>query len=196
MALEKQLVEEGAVRGGRQGGGGRGGAAAGAKDAGTMTTFNNPAAATTPSSPPSSPPSLPASVIHFRRFSPGDLALFFPTPAGDYLAFNVGCPHHYLSEESKALIGKDKHFRKYYVLGRITRLVKCQVPMVEDVKEEEGREGGRGAAGAVVSKGPYDLAGGCRYAVVSVEPIKSLSESTSSSSNNSSSSSRRGGGMS
>ena len=156
-----------------------------------MTTFNA-AAAAAPSTPPSSPPSLPASVIHFRRFSPGDLALFFPTPAGDYLAFNVGCPHHYLSDESKALIGKDKHFRKYYVLGRITRLVKCQVPTVEDV-EEGGREGGRKAAGAV-SKGPYDLAGGCRFSVVSVEPIKSLSESTSSSS--SSSSGRRAGGLS
>lgn len=168
MGLEKQLLEEGAVRRGRIEGGR--GTTAGAKDAYTMT-IPDAAAATTPASTPSSPPILPTSVIHFRRFSPGDVALFFPTPAGDYLAFNVGCPHHYLSEESKALIGKDKHFRKYYVLGRITRLMKCQVPSVED--EKEGREGGRGAAGSV-SKGPYNLVGGCRYAVVSVDPIKSL----------------------
>ena len=142
---------------------------------------NNAAAAGATSS------SLPSAVIHFRRFAPGDLALFFPTPAGDYLAFNVGAPHHYLSEEAKALIGKDKHFRKYYVLGRITRLVKCQVPTVE---EEVAAAGGSGSVSSAINNarpGPYNLAAGCRYAVVSVEPIKGLSESSSKGSSSSSS---------
>jgi regulator of replication initiation timing len=57
--------------------------------------------------------------ISLTSFSVGDLALFFPTPHGDFLAFNAACPHHYLSDESKALIGQDKHFRKFYVLGKI-----------------------------------------------------------------------------
>ncbi|TFJ85977.1 hypothetical protein NSK_002797 [Nannochloropsis salina CCMP1776] len=126
-----------------------------------------------PSPSPSSPSSPPSFVIHFQRFALGHVALFFPTPAGDYLAFNVGCPHYYLSEDAKAWIGRDRHFRKYYVLGRITRLVKCQVPTVE---EEEGRVGeGEGEGKAT----PFSLAPGTRYAVVSVEPIKGLSESVS-----------------
>ena len=43
--------------------------------------------------------------ISLSSFEENDLALFFPTPRGDYLAFNAGAPHHYLSAESKALIG-------------------------------------------------------------------------------------------
>lgn len=44
--------------------------------------------------------------ITLKNFNEGDIAMFFPTPKGDYVAFNLGSPHHYLSEESKALIGK------------------------------------------------------------------------------------------
>jgi hypothetical protein len=44
--------------------------------------------------------------ISLSSFEENDLALFFPTPKGDYLAFNCGAPHHYLSAESKALIGR------------------------------------------------------------------------------------------
>ena len=43
--------------------------------------------------------------ISLSSFNVNDIALFFPTPRGDYLAFHIDCPHHYLSEESKALIG-------------------------------------------------------------------------------------------
>jgi hypothetical protein len=57
--------------------------------------------------------------ISLRKFMPNDIAIFFPTPKGDYLAFNVGAPHHFLSAESKALIGQDKYFQKLYVFGRI-----------------------------------------------------------------------------
>mmetsp|Transcript_5636 Transcript_5636/g.5835 ORF Transcript_5636/g.5835 Transcript_5636/m.5835 type:complete len:326 (+) Transcript_5636:83-1060(+) len=90
----------------------------------------------TPASLESSPTSLVSSIdtntmtnttdnasnttkISLSSFLINDIALFFPTPRGDFLAFHVGCPHHYLSEESKSLIGHDKHFRKQYVLGRI-----------------------------------------------------------------------------
>jgi hypothetical protein len=57
--------------------------------------------------------------ISLKNFQANDVALFFPTPKGEYLAFNIGAPHHYLSAESKALIGQDTHFKKLYVLGRI-----------------------------------------------------------------------------
>ena len=33
-----------------------------------------------------------------------------------------GAPHRYLAPESHALIGKDPHFRKYYVLGRVVHI--------------------------------------------------------------------------
>lgn len=48
--------------------------------------------------------------------------MFFPTPEGNFLAFNVGCPGHFLSKESQELVGKDEHFRTYYVLGRIIEI--------------------------------------------------------------------------
>lgn len=55
----------------------------------------------------SDPSILPSKTpkISLSSFEENDLALFFPTPKGDYLAFNCGAPHHYLSAESKALIG-------------------------------------------------------------------------------------------
>lgn len=51
------------------------------------------------------PPPAPNNKIALAGFTEGDVAMFFPTPKGDYVAFNIGTPHHYLSEESKALIG-------------------------------------------------------------------------------------------
>jgi hypothetical protein len=35
---------------------------------------------------------------------------------------SVGAPRYYLSQESAALIGKDEHFKPYYVLGRIIHI--------------------------------------------------------------------------
>lgn len=63
-----------------------------------------------PSSSSTSSSSLLSSSSHAPKislssFNENDLALFFPTAKGDYLAFNCGAPHHYLSAESKALIG-------------------------------------------------------------------------------------------
>lgn len=48
--------------------------------------------------------------------------MFFPTPEENFLAFNVGCPGHFLSKESQELVGRDEHFRSYYVLGRIIEI--------------------------------------------------------------------------
>jgi hypothetical protein len=88
--------------------------------------------------------------ISLSSFEENDLALFFPTPRGDYLAFNAGAPHHYLSAESKALIGQDKHFRKIYVLGKIV------------FKEEKI---------ATAEDSPYRLAPGVKFYEVSVTSI-------------------------
>lgn len=57
--------------------------------------------------------------ICLTTFKNNEIGLFFPTPRGDFLAFHLDSPHHYLSDESKALIGHHKHFRRQYVLGRI-----------------------------------------------------------------------------
>mmetsp|Transcript_38501 Transcript_38501/g.83942 ORF Transcript_38501/g.83942 Transcript_38501/m.83942 type:complete len:502 (-) Transcript_38501:108-1613(-) len=88
--------------------------------------------------------------ISLSSFEENDIALFFPTPRGDYLAFNAGAPHHYLSAESKALIGHDKHFRKIYVLGKIV------------FKEEKV---------ATRDDSPYHLAVGVKYFEVSVTSV-------------------------
>jgi hypothetical protein len=45
--------------------------------------------------------------ICYKTFSCGSVALFVPTPFGDYIAFHEGCPHYYLSEESVAASKKD-----------------------------------------------------------------------------------------
>lgn len=51
--------------------------------------------------------------ISFRSFSVNDLALFLPTsaPGSDaqrvYLAFHLGCPHRFLSEESISSFSND-----------------------------------------------------------------------------------------
>lgn len=65
----------------------------------------------------------------------------------------MGAPHHYLSEESKALIGHDSHFKKVYVLGRII------------LKDEK-------VAPALLP--PYNLAPGTVYYELSVESISDI----------------------
>jgi hypothetical protein len=91
--------------------------------------------------------------IALSNFSQGDVAMFFPTPKGDYVAFNIGTPHHYLSEESKALIGHDPHFKKVYVLGRII------------IKEEK--------VAPDVSP-PFNLKPGTNFFEISVESIAEM----------------------
>mmetsp|Transcript_9744 Transcript_9744/g.14695 ORF Transcript_9744/g.14695 Transcript_9744/m.14695 type:complete len:408 (+) Transcript_9744:156-1379(+) len=98
----------------------------------------------------------PTPKISLCCFQENDLALFFPTPRGDFLAFNVGAPHHYLSAESKALIGHDKHFRKIYVLGKIV------------LKEERV---------ATKDNSPYHLAPGVKYYEISVTSVSQQLES-------------------
>ncbi|CAN0093411.1 unnamed protein product [Ectocarpus sp. 4 AP-2014] len=87
--------------------------------------------------------------IAFTRFSVGQVAMFFPTPEGNFLAFNVGCPRHFLSKESQDLVGRDEHFRSYYVLGRI-------IEIRDQTCEEEN---------------PYSLPVGQSIKVMSVESI-------------------------
>lgn len=63
--------------------------------------------------------------ISFRSFTVNDLALFLPTsaPGSDaqrvYLAFHLGCPHRFLSEESISSFSNDGQRYPDYVVGRI-----------------------------------------------------------------------------
>ncbi|CEG46170.1 hypothetical protein F443_07841 [Plasmopara halstedii] len=63
--------------------------------------------------------------ISFRSFSVNDLALFLPTSAPGseaqrvYLAFHLGCPHRFLSEESISSFSHDGQRYPDYVVGRI-----------------------------------------------------------------------------
>lgn len=62
--------------------------------------------------------------IAFRRFDVNDLALFLPTaaPGTDgrvYLAFHLGCPHRYLSEESISSFQEGETRYRDYILGKI-----------------------------------------------------------------------------
>ncbi|KAK1945095.1 Autophagy-related protein 11 [Phytophthora citrophthora] len=63
--------------------------------------------------------------ISFRSFNVNDLALFLPTsaPGSDaqrvYLAFHLGCPHRFLSEESISSFSNDGQRYPDYVVGRI-----------------------------------------------------------------------------
>ncbi|CEG47509.1 Serine/threonine-protein kinase involved in autophagy [Plasmopara halstedii] len=89
--------------------------------------------------------------ICYKSFSCGSVALFVPTPFGDYIAFHEGCPHYYLSEESIAASKKDNR-NPPYVLGHIV--------YVEDHETTERTN-------------PYCLREGTKYHVVSVAPLVS-----------------------
>ncbi|EQC30003.1 ULK/ULK protein kinase [Saprolegnia diclina VS20] len=56
--------------------------------------------------------------ICYKSFPLGGVALFVPTPLGDYIAFHEGCPHYYLSQESIEAAKHDDDDRKpNFVLG-------------------------------------------------------------------------------
>lgn len=48
--------------------------------------------------------------ISYRSFACGSVALFVPTPFGDYIAFHEGCPHYYLSDESIEAFKRDEKY--------------------------------------------------------------------------------------
>lgn len=54
----------------------------------------------------------------YKSFPVGGVALFVPTPRGDYIAFHEGCPHYYLSDES-IQAAKISDRNPPYVLGCI-----------------------------------------------------------------------------
>nr|CCA14362.1 protein kinase putative [Albugo laibachii Nc14] len=89
--------------------------------------------------------------ISYRSFACGSVALFVPTPFGDYIAFHEGCPHYYLSDESIEAFKRDER-NPPYVLGFIV--------YIEDyVTTKESK--------------PYCLREGMRYHVVTVAPLSS-----------------------
>ncbi|KAG3145772.1 hypothetical protein PI124_g14669 [Phytophthora idaei] len=91
--------------------------------------------------------------ICYKSFSCGSVALFVPTPFGDYIAFHEECPHHYLSEESIAASKKDDR-NPPYVLGHIV--------YIEDHETTD-------------KLNPYCLRDGTKYHVVSVTPLATSS---------------------
>ncbi|CAI5730217.1 unnamed protein product [Peronospora destructor] len=91
--------------------------------------------------------------ICYRSFSCGSVALFVPTPFGDYIAFHEGCPHYYLSEESIAASKKDDR-NPPYVLGHII--------YIEDHETTD-------------KLNPFCLREGTKYHVVSVTPLATSS---------------------
>ncbi|TDH72613.1 hypothetical protein CCR75_004298 [Bremia lactucae] len=91
--------------------------------------------------------------ICYKSFTCGSVALFVPTPFGDYIAFHEGCPHYYLSEES--IVASKKHDRNPpYVLGHIV--------YIEDHETSD-------------EKNPYCLREGTKYHVASVTPLATSS---------------------
>ncbi|OQR97231.1 protein kinase [Achlya hypogyna] len=87
--------------------------------------------------------------ICYKSFPLGGVALFVPTPLGDYIAFHEGCPHYYLSQES---IEAAKHDDKKpnFVLG-------CLV-YIEDAEATEERN-------------PYQVRVGTTYHVCMVTTL-------------------------
>ncbi|CAI5702397.1 unnamed protein product [Peronospora effusa] len=91
--------------------------------------------------------------ICYKSFSCGSVALFVPTPFGDYIAFHEGCPHYYLSDESIAASKKDDR-NPPYVLGHII--------YIEDHETTD-------------KLNPFCLREGTKYHVVSVTPLATSS---------------------
>ncbi|RLN88090.1 hypothetical protein BBJ28_00013955 [Nothophytophthora sp. Chile5] len=94
--------------------------------------------------------------ISFRSFSVSDLALFLPTsaPGSDsqrvYLAFHLGCPHRFLSEESISSFSNDGQRYPDYVVGRIV--------MIDPQTAEEGNN-------------PYALLPGTTFFILTVASL-------------------------
>ena len=91
--------------------------------------------------------------ISFTQFKINDIALFLPTTTKTYMAFNVGCPNYFLSQESQELIGHGKHFHPDFVLGRIIQ--------IDTAVSAAGADG----------KTPYGVPVGLPFAVVSAATL-------------------------
>lgn len=59
--------------------------------------------------------------ICYKSFTCGSVALFVPTPFGDYIAFHEGCPHYYLSMESIDAAKRDGRYVS--LIFRVVRAV-------------------------------------------------------------------------
>lgn len=56
--------------------------------------------------------------ISTRDFEDGDVMIFFPL-YNNFIAFNIDCPHHYLSHESKEMVGSHPLFKKSFIVGKM-----------------------------------------------------------------------------
>ncbi|OQS03143.1 kinase [Thraustotheca clavata] len=108
--------------------------------------------------------------ICYKSFPLGGVALFVPTPLGDYIAFHEGCPHYYLSQESIEAAKTDANRYFYYIVISNLRCSKpsyvlgCLV-FIEDFE-----------AGA--DHNPYKVRIGSTYHVCTVTTLSTKKEPT------------------
>jgi len=101
-------------------------------------------------------------MISFLSFEAGDVALFLPVPRPNpqdqwlYLAFNQGCPRHYLAAESaKYFVMKNNSRSPNYIVGRI----------VFKERHEAGERGDQVA-------NPFDMKRGTVYWILHIVSIE------------------------
>ena len=103
-----------------------------------------------------------ALMISFQCFSPGNVVLFLPVNTEGkenrriYLAFNEGCPRHYLNEQS-ANFFRERNNKRFpnFIVGRII--------VIDPLKA--GPLGDR-------ERNPFDLKEGTVFHVVTIEGLK------------------------
>lgn len=87
--------------------------------------------------------------ISTRDFESGDVMIFFPL-YNNYVAFNISCPHHYLSHDSKSMIGSHPLFKKAFIVGRL--VLKETYTASSDFN-------------------PFNLRDGCEFSIVTVTTL-------------------------
>ncbi|KAG9405422.1 hypothetical protein AC1031_003311 [Aphanomyces cochlioides] len=77
--------------------------------------------------------------ICYKSFPLGGVALFVPTPLGDYIAFHEGAPHYYLSMESIQAAKRRDDRKPAYVLGHLVFIEDFEA--TEDINPYQLRQG-------------------------------------------------------
>ena len=93
--------------------------------------------------------------INITDIEVNNIVIFFPTPEGEYAAFNIAKPYHFLSDETKEVIklNNDRLFNGQFVLGKI--ILKEKIQSETDITK-------------------YDVKAGEFYYLVSLTSVTSL----------------------